>query len=330
MKQFIKPAVNLIIVAALSVALLFGMSRITEAVAAHQKMEAVRKTYNGLLSASEWEELSPDGAEGITEAFRGKDKDGATIGYAVTVAVKGYGDEMKVHVALAADGLRFKGVRVGDNQESQGIGSKVAEAAYYSQFTDLPAPAYLDGYTGIDVAGSSPQEGADTAPLKNGTYRAEQENFAQGYRAFVELTITDGRIVSVNWDAYKQDSTLTKKQESENGDYIMTPDGPKWHEQAATMEAALIEAQDPAKLTYNQDDGKTDAYAGVSVDVGDFVRLAAQAMEQAKNGDNVGGQPTDKDSENGVDAVSGATVSSKAVVKAANLAYQFIAARKNA
>ena len=140
----------------------------------------------------------------------------------------------------------------------------------------------------------------------------------------MEITVTDGRITAVNWDAEKQDSDLTKKQESENGTYIMTEDGLRWHEQAAVMEAALMETQDPAKLIYDQDNGKTDAYAGVSIDISDFVRLSAQALEQAKNGENVGEQEPETESDNDVDAVSGATVSSKAVVKAANLAYEFV------
>lgn len=330
MKQQIKPLVNLLIVAALSVALLFGMSRVTEVMASRQRMEKVKQRYEGLLSASRWEELSADGAEGIEEAFCGRDEEGTVTGYAVTVAVRGYGGDMRVFVALTADGRRFRGVRVGDNQESPDIGSRVTEEPFCRQFTDLPAPAYLDGYTGIDLSASSPQEGTEAQPLKNGTYRAEREEYSQGYRSFVELTVAGGRITAVNWDALKQDSSLTKKQESENGEYIMTPDGLKWHEQAAAMEAALIETQDPAKLSWRQDDGKTDAYAGVSVDVSDFVQLAAQAVEQAKNGENVGGSPPDRESGNMVDAVSGATVSSKAVVRAANLAYQFLAGRKGA
>lgn len=40
------------------------------------------------------------------------------------------------------------------------------------------------------------------------------------------------------------------------------------------MQDALIAAGDPAKIKYNPEDGKTDAYAGVSVDVSAFVQLA--------------------------------------------------------
>ena len=84
------------------------------------------------------------------------------------------------------------------------------------------------------------------------------------------------------------------------------------------MEAALIASQDPAKLVFNEETGKTDAYAGVSVDISSFVELAVSALNQA------GADASVEGGTGAVDAVSGATVSSKAVVLAANEAYRFV------
>ena len=123
----------------------------------------------------------------------------------------------------------------------------MTESAFADQFAGRAAPIYLDGYTGIDTAATSPEDSGAAEPWKNGTYRAEKTGYDQGYRAFVEITVTDGRITAVNWDAEKQDSDLTKKQESENGTYIMTEDGLRWHEKAAVMEAALM--QTPVSYT---------------------------------------------------------------------------------
>ena len=50
----------------------------------------------------------------------------------------------------------------------------------------------------------------------------------------------------------------------------MTEDGPGWHEQAQTMENALLTAQDPAKLVYPRRTAKL-TYAGVSVAVGNLL-----------------------------------------------------------
>lgn len=200
----------------------------------------------------------------------------------------------------------------------------MSESSFHRPVNDLAAPAYLDGYTGIDTAAASPEISTQAEPWLDGAYRAEKTGYEQGYRAFVEITVTDGRITTVNWDAGKAGFRPDKKQESEAGTYVMTEDGLKWHEQAAVMEAALMETQDPAKLIYDQDNGKTDAYAGVSINISDFVRLASQALEQAKNGENVGGQEPDKESDNDIDAVSGASGFLQGGGQSANLAYEFV------
>ena len=324
MKQWGKPLLSLLAVIAVSAALLFGMDALTRAMIEKQGMETVKKAFSGVISGEKWEELKTDGAADIRAAYRVLDKEGTLLGYAVTATVKGYGGEMEVHTALAADASRFLGLRVGSNQESQGYGSKVTEEAFYGQFVSLTAPASLDGYTGIE--GEDGSSAGGTAAMKDGSYRAEQAAYSDGYKNFVELTVQGGRITGVNWDAMKEGSDTTKKAESKAGNYVMTETGPLWHEQAKTMEDALIALQNPARLVYNADTGKTDAYAGVSIDVSDFVKLAARALETAGAG-NTGNTVENAASGSGeVDGVTGATISSKAVVRAANRAYAFVAA----
>ncbi len=312
MNNIFKSLLNLLIVAAVSVGLLWGADALTRTVIEKQETEAVRGAFSGILDADRFVALDAKSHTAVKEAYRAEDKDGRTLGFAVTTSVKGYGGPLEVHVALSSDGARFLGLRIGSHQETEGYGARVTEETFYRQFDSLSAPATLNGYTGIDENGQS------VAQLKDGTYRAEEETYDNGYRAYVELTVADGRITAVDWDAQKEGSDTTKKQESEAGTYIMTPDGPRWHEQAKTMEDALIASQDPAKLTYNEETGKTDAYAGVSVDISSFIQLAVSALGQAgADAGTSGGTGT-------VDAVSGATVSSKAVVKAANEAYRFV------
>ena len=284
MKQWIKPLLSLLAVAAISVALLFGMDAITRNVIEKQELQAVQEAFSGVISGEKWETVDTAGAADIKAAYRVLDKDGALLGYAVTTLVKGYGGDMEVHTALSADATRFLGLRVGSNQETQGYGSRVTEEAFYSQFNSLSAPASLDGYTGMDSGAGNSGGSSSSGEMKDGSYRAEQAEYVQGYKYFVEITVQGGRITAVNWDANKEGSDLTKKAESEAGNYVMTEDGPLWHEQAKTMEDALIETQDPAALVYDADTGKTDAYTGVSVDVSEFVKLAEEAVGQTKSG----------------------------------------------
>lgn len=329
MKQWLKPLLSLLAVTAVSAALLFGMDAVTRRVIEQQELRAVQDAFSGVISGDTWQAADTAGESDITVAYRVLDADGVLLGYAVTVAVKGYGGEMQVHAALSADATRFLGLRVGGNQETQGYGSRVTEEAFYNQFDSLAAPASLDGYTGIE---DGTQGGASSAPeaWKDGSYRAEQEDYVDGYRAFVEITVQGGRITAVNWDAQKEGSDRTKKQESQAGEYVMTQDGLLWHEQAAVMQDALIDTQDPAALVYDADTGKTDAYTGVSVSVSEFVRLAAEALREAspqgQEGGTEGGVENAASGSGEVDGVTGATVSSKAVVRAANRAYVFAAA----
>ena len=320
MKTFGKQALNLLLVVAISVALLFGMDRLSASLIHSQEMEEVRSNFSGILAGEAYEEMETGEAEGIRSAYRVKDKAGKLLGYAVTAAARGYGGDVEVHVALSADLSRFLGLRVGSHQETENIGAKVAEETFYRQFDSLTAPAQVNGYTGLDKTPSPPA--ADAAAWRDGTYRAEQDGYDNDYRNFVEVSISEGKITAVNWDATKKDGSTTKKQESRSGSYVMTETGLKWHEQAKIMEDALLASQDPTKLILDEATGKTDAYAGVSISVGDFVTLSIQALNKAKTGAEGAGSGGNGGS-GAVDAVSGATVSSKAVVRAANLAYQF-------
>ncbi|MNJ51603.1 hypothetical protein D3C77_469130 [compost metagenome] len=75
-----------------------------------------------------------------------------------------------------------------------------------------------------------------------------------------------------------------KKLNSIDGKYGMVEKGgaqAEWHEQAAIAEQYLLEKQDPAAVSFN-DEGKTDAISGVSISLKSYYDLAAKALEQAK------------------------------------------------
>ena len=78
------------------------------------------------------------------------------------------------------------------------------------------------------------------------------------------------------------------------------------------------------------ENGKTDAVSGVSISIAGFVNLAEQCMKEA-GGEEVSEpevsepeEPAAPQEGTQVDAVSGATYSSTAVVKSVNLAYDFL------
>jgi major membrane immunogen (membrane-anchored lipoprotein) len=125
----------------------------------------------------------------------------------------------------------------------------------------------------------------EPGPYKDGTYYAEDDDFSSsGWKSTVTITVLNGRIIAVDWNGVNKDGQ-DKDTFSASGEYGMVAKGgaqAEWHEQAARAEAYLIEKQDPKAITYTDEEGHTDAIAGVSIHVSDFFQLAEKALAGAK------------------------------------------------
>lgn len=301
MKGVWKLLISLSLAAAVSAGLLWGGDRLTATWLQKQQDETVRNTFSTLLTADRFEPLTLTDAGAVTEAWRAYTADNQVAGYAVTSVVAGYGGDVEVHTAFSADGTTVKGVRIGAHQETAGYGARIANASFTDQFASRRPPFALS-------------ERERTRP-RDGQYRAQATGYdSSGFCDTVELTVAGGEITTVNWDAVHRDGGKTKKERSRDGEYVMSETGLPWHEQAEIMERALLEVQDPARIVYQSDTGKTDAYTGATITVTPFVRLSTEALGQAQ------------DTEGSViDGISGATTSSRAVVTAVNAAATLVA-----
>ncbi|WP_461204978.1 hypothetical protein [Clostridium sp. DL1XJH146] len=124
---------------------------------------------------------------------------------------------------------------------------------------------------------------ADEAKYEDGIYFAQEDTFnaENGWKSMVTIEVKDGEITSVDWNAASKNAGDDKKTASENGGYPMVSAGgaqAEWYEQAALVEANLIETQDPTAVEYTDEEGHTDAIAGVSVHVNDFYAVAEEAL----------------------------------------------------
>lgn len=151
-----------------------------------------------------------------------------------------------------------------------------------------------DAITGVSVHVSEFFNLADQAltagpvqagPYKDGTYHAEGDKFDEhsGWKETADVVIAAGKIVKVNFSGVNE-AGEDKKQNSVDGKYGMKANGgaqAEWHEEAAKAEAYLVEQQDPASLTFNEE-GKTDAISGVSISLKSYFDLVTKALEQAK------------------------------------------------
>ncbi|GAB1482311.1 hypothetical protein MASR2M78_11260 [Treponema sp.] len=122
---------------------------------------------------------------------------------------------------------------------------------------------------------------------KDGWFYAEQDSFdaKSGWKDTALLTVVNGTLVDAVWNGISNDSKKKSKiVESATGKYNMVKFGKaraEWHEQALKAEAALVKAQDPAKIALKSD-GHTDAISGVSMAVSPFFALASTALKAAK------------------------------------------------
>ncbi len=127
----------------------------------------------------------------------------------------------------------------------------------------------------------------EVVEYKDGKYFAMQDSFDEktGWKYEVTVNVEDSKIVEVNWSATHKDGGTDKKTRSEDGEYGMVQNGNAqwpWHEQAQKVEEYLVETQDPTDIEYIDDEGRTDAISGASINVKKFFELAEEALKGAK------------------------------------------------
>ena len=120
---------------------------------------------------------------------------------------------------------------------------------------------------------------------KDGWYFTEQAAFdaTTGWKDSVLVTVVNGTIVDVLWNGISKDTTKKSKLvEALAGRYGMAKAAKlgEWNAQAAAVQAAIIKAQDPAKIAVRAD-GTSDAISGASIHV-TAVSLAIEALKPAR------------------------------------------------
>ncbi len=270
------------------------------------------------------EEYDVNSLENIDKAVKTED------GYEVTVREKGYNGDIVMNVSFDSTGSTITKVAVLEHAETENLGAKISEADFLSQFAGVQAPVFLPGMTLNTPSKGTPEETEsnplDGAVLADGTYEAKtSEPDSSGFIDQVQITVADGKITEVSWDAVSEDGSK-KSVMSENGEYVMTEDGLTWKAQAEALANALIENQSLSFLSTDEQ-GKTDAVSGVSISVGGFISLAEQCLMQSAGIEKEAPAETENAAPSegtSVDGVSGATISSTAAVTGINAAYEFL------
>ena len=137
---------------------------------------------------------------------------------------------------------------------------------------------------------------------------------------FVEILVENGRIVSLVWDAEQEDGTLLSQSDASGP---VPEDSLPWAEQTALTAAYLLDLQDPT-VVQTREDGTTDEIEGVVIPVDTCLSLTRACMLEAGKFPVSAPTPPPPDLSGLVDAIAGATYTSRSVVKAANLAAAYV------
>ena len=194
--------------------------------------------------------------------------------------------------------------------DNQGTAGLLNESGYTDAVSGVSI--YVGGFAGLADQAIAQANGAD------GVYEVKGTPDENGNYAFVTVTIEDGKITAVAWDEVYGGSL--KSELSLAGKYAMKP---VWATQAASAGQYVVDNQGTAGLMNEK--GYTDVVSGVSINVAGFAGLVEEALKQASvTGELPGVAQVSAIDATTVDVVSGATFSSKAVIRAINEGFVYL------
>ena len=294
-KEFVVPAAVLTVICLVVSAVLAGTYQVTKPVIeAAKRAEADASRVVVLPDGKDFEEVSASGLENIVDAY----KAGNGAGYVITGKAKGYGGDLQVMAGIDKDG-KIAGVKLMDNNETQGIGSKTGEDSYTSQYKGKDST--LDGVTTISGATISSKafQSAVTSIFQAygslaGVEVAAPE--AEDYKATVFPDVTDFSEITVDGAkaAYK----------AGDAGYVLVMESKGWEHATSPMEVFVGIGND----------GKS---AGVVVGENSETPPVSDVLKPEYLSKFIG-----KDSPDGIDNVSGASQTSVGIKKAVRAAME--------
>lgn len=150
-----------------------------------------------------------------------------------------------------------------ENQSTDQPDAISGATIHYDEFYALVNKALENGPTGY-------------GPYEDGNYRASAEEFSNGWKYFVDITVISGYVTSAHWDAIPEEEGTNKAQRSRDGEYGMVENGgaiAPWWEQARAVEEAFIASQSVTA---------PDSISGATIGIDTFYNLASEALEGAE------------------------------------------------
>lgn len=137
--NWILPAIYLCLICLITtglVALTFSATREARGLQEEISANANRRLIVPQAAAFTEVQLDPAAtADGLIEAYRAIDEDGETIAWLLVAGTRGYGGQVPVMLAIGSD-QKISGIKVLSNDETPGLGKKVADSSFITQYLD--------------------------------------------------------------------------------------------------------------------------------------------------------------------------------------------------
>lgn len=138
MSKTIRPVVVLVLICMVAGALLGVVHDVTAPIAEANAEQKAHETYRALVpDAKEFTKVACS-VEGCTAALEALDAAGDVVAYVIVAQSKGYGGQVPIAVAFGPKGT-VKGITAMSNDETPGLGTRIADESYIGQYVGLAA-----------------------------------------------------------------------------------------------------------------------------------------------------------------------------------------------
>ena len=275
------------IIALVAAVILAATNAVTKGPIQEHKMAALKEAFNAVMPADSYEEMTVPAEHEVSSLYAAKTGD-QVVGYCVTAVGKGYNGDVAVTLGVDTNGM-VTGCAVGDTSfaETAGFGARAKEPAFQDQFKGLDAVngGSFEALSGATIT-STAVLNATNAALRCVTMTALSKEPA------ADPLVTFGKSAAKEGGEEEAPATLTGN--------VMEGTAKGYDDQEITVSFTLDDA---------------GAISALTVDASSQTPGLGQRCSEAEFTDRFIGKTIPVE---GVDALSGATITSNAVIEAIN------------
>ena len=162
--KIFKPIVVLVIICIVVTGALAATNGVTAPIITAATQEAERAARSELLpEAEDFEPVTGVEVANVSAIYKSTND----VGVVITSSAKGYGGDVVVMTAITPDGT-IKQVKIQSQGETAGVGTKIENESFWSQYTGLPAETItldqqVDRITGASISSSAVNDAVNFA-----------------------------------------------------------------------------------------------------------------------------------------------------------------------